>query len=444
MGNNVEPLDQDPDLQQSRRSDAIHLGAAEENSVPDLLHAIRSHLNMDVAFVSEFTQGQRLFRYVDSDWLDNPLKIDDGHPLEESYCQRIVDGRLPELIPDTGRHPAARALAITSDLPIGAYLGVPIRLSDGSIYGAFCCLSRTNDTTLNTRDLNLMRVFADLASKMIERENKRRAKRYSSQARIERVLSGEGLSIVYQPIFDLRRKRVSGYEALARFADELTAASPDEWFRDAHLAGLGVALELHAIQAALRIMPRLDSALSIAVNVSPDTVRDQRLHVLLENISAQRLVLEITEHAAVDRYELIAQCLTPYRERGLKIAVDDAGAGYASFRHILNLAPDYIKLDMSLTRDIDADPARRALAAALIHFAAETGSTLVAEGVETAAELATLQELGVNKAQGYFLGRPISAAQLLNHSAAPEAGGNHALIGSKTQEKQQRSPKPHA
>lgn len=93
--------------------------------------------------------------------------------------------------------------------------------------------------------------------------------------------------------------------------------------------------------------------------------------------------------------------------------MDDAGAGYASFRHILNLGPDRIKLDMSLTRDIDADPARRALAAALIHFSAETGSTLVTEGVETAAELATLKELRVNKAQGYFLGRPISAAQLI-------------------------------
>ena len=155
---------------------------------------------------------------------------------------------------------------------------------------------------------------------------------------------------------------------------------------------------------------------------------DPRFDTLLQRIpSLDRLVLEITEHAAVDHYEAIAERLKTYRERGLKIAVDDAGAGYASFRHILNLGPNRIKLDMSLTRDIDADPARRALAAALIHFSAETGSTLVAEGVETAAELATLKELGVNKAQGYFLGRPISAAQLLNHPLQAEAGGNHQL-----------------
>jgi EAL domain-containing protein (putative c-di-GMP-specific phosphodiesterase class I) len=165
----------------------------------------------------------------------------------------------------------------------------------------------------------------------------------------------------------------------------------------------------------MRILPLLEKTLDLAVNASPETVLDPRLDTLLHSIpSPERLVLEITEHAAVDHYEAIAQRLKSYRTRGLKIAVDDAGAGYASFRHILNLVPDRIKLDMSLTRDIDVDPARRALAAALIHFSAETGSTLVAEGVETAAELATLQELGVNKAQGYFLGRPISAEKLLN------------------------------
>ncbi|MDQ3570948.1 MAG: EAL domain-containing protein, partial [Actinomycetota bacterium] len=94
------------------------------------------------------------------------------------------------------------------------------------------------------------------------------------------------------------------------------------------------------------------------------------------------------------------------RQRGLRVAVDDAGAGYASFRHILRLRPDIIKLDMALTRDIDRDPARRALAAALITFAENTGSTIVAEGVETAEELHALRQLGVTAAQGYYLGRP--------------------------------------
>ncbi len=434
MGNNAESLNQplhpNPELQQLFQPDLGRNGPAEENSVPDILHAIRNHLNMEVAFVAEFTRGQRIFRYVDSDWQNNPIKINQGNPLEESYCQRVVDGRLPELIQDACVHPEALRLGVTQAIPVGAHMSVPIRLSDGSIYGTFCCFSRTGDKSLNLRDLSLMRVFAELATKMIERERKLSTLRNDSRARIERVLSGQGLSMVYQPIVDINRKQIAGYEALARFRDELSAAGPDQWFRNAHLAGLGVELELHAIETALRILPQLDKTLDIAVNASPETILDPRLAALFERTtSTDRVVLEITEHAAVERYEAIAQCLKPYRERGLKIAVDDAGAGYASFRHILNLNPDRIKLDMSLTRDIDADPARRALAAALIHFSAETGSTLVAEGVETAAELATLKELGVNKAQGYFVGRPISAAQLLNHPALPEGGGNHALIG---------------
>ncbi len=164
-----------------------------------------------------------------------------------------------------------------------------------------------------------------------------------------------------------------------------------------------------AIEQALAILPQLNDGLDIGVNASPETILDVRFDQLLARTpDVGRIVLEITEHAAVERYEEIAARLKPYRDSGLQIAVDDAGAGYASFRHILNLEPDRIKLDMSLTRDIDIDPARRALAAALIHFSTDTGSTLVAEGVETAAEAATLIELGVGRAQGYFLGRPMT------------------------------------
>ena len=132
------------------------------------------------------------------------------------------------------------------------------------------------------------------------------------------------------------------------------------------------------------------------------------LDAVLAGFPFERLMLEVTEHASVDDYSLIAAALKPLRERRLKLAVDDAGAGYASFRHILKLQPDVIKLDVSLIRKIDSDTGCRALAAALIRFAEETGSKIVAEGVETVAELQALCELKVNKAQGYLLGRPAS------------------------------------
>jgi EAL domain-containing protein (putative c-di-GMP-specific phosphodiesterase class I) len=117
-------------------------------------------------------------------------------------------------------------------------------------------------------------------------------------------------------------------------------------------------------------------------------------------------VLELTEHASVGNYGRLADALDPLRVRGVRVAVDDAGAGFASFRHILNLNPDIIKLDMALTRGIQADPVRRALASALVTFARELHAVIVAEGIETEAELKALRSLGVGYGQGFFLARP--------------------------------------
>lgn len=403
------------------------IGQSESNSVPDILRAIRTHLKMEVAFVSEFVGGRRVFRYVDSEWASNPVQIDCGDPLEQSYCQRVVDGRMPELMHNAQKNAVAAELPATLEIPVGAHMSVPIRLSDGSVYGTFCCFSRSADPSLTVRDLSLMKVFAELAAKMIDRERALSLSQNSSRERIQQILTGNTMFMVYQPIFDLQNGHIAGFESLARFA-ATPVRGPDRWFNDAHAAGLGVALELRAIELAFAALPHFHEGIYLAVNASPDTVLDPRFSELLERLpSFQNIVLEITEHSAVERYETIGARLKTYRQRGLQIAVDDAGAGYASFRHILNLEPDRIKLDMSLTRHIDVDPARRALAAALIHFSADTGSQLIAEGVETAGEFATLLELGVDKAQGYFLGRPMSLQGLLNSGelSQPEDQRSH-------------------
>jgi EAL domain-containing protein (putative c-di-GMP-specific phosphodiesterase class I) len=119
-----------------------------------------------------------------------------------------------------------------------------------------------------------------------------------------------------------------------------------------------------------------------------------------------RIVVEITEHEAVEDYAALVRSLDTLRGLGCRVAIDDAGAGFASLRHTLQLAPDIVKVDISLTRDIDSDRGRRALASALISFADEMGMTIVAEGIESQAELDTLRELGVIYGQGYFLAEP--------------------------------------
>lgn len=371
----------------------------------DALRAIRVHLGMQVAFVGEFSGGRRVFRYVNAESGAPPIRAGDFGPLDESYCQRVVDGRLPELIHDATRLPAALELPVTMALPVGAHLSVPIRMHDGSVYGTFCCFSTTPDPSLQERDLAIMRVFADFAAKQIERQREASRALAEAERRVRGVLDSGGVTIVYQPVYRLSEHRIVGFEALSRFTAPPVRA-PDVWFKEAAQVGLGEALEMAAIKAALDGLARLPADVYLTINISPDNVTNGALARLLAKRAIDRVVLEVTEHVPIADYAQFEAALAPLRRRGLRLAVDDAGAGYASFRHIINLQPDFIKLDMSITRDIDTDRTRRALAAALIRFAEETGSRIIAEGVETESELAVLRKLGVDKAQGYLLGRP--------------------------------------
>lgn len=382
----------------------LRIGAASQ-ILPDLLRALRTHLRMDVAFVSQFEDGRRVFRYVDGAPHAQVIRTGDGDPLEDSYCQRVIDGRLPELIQNAQENPAARELPVTAALPVGSHLSVPIKLSDGSVYGTFCCFSFLSREGLKESHVDLMRVMADVASGFIERELEVARAHAAKRRAIESVLSDDSMSMVYQPIKEIDSGRIVGFEALARFSAQ-PRRSPDVWFNDASEVGLSHLLEIRAIEKALQALDRLPGNAYISCNVSPDVAMRSELGRVLQDVPLHRVVLEITEHAHVSDYHELAVALAPLRQRGLRLAVDDAGAGYASFRHILSLGPDIIKLDLSLTRDIDSDPGRRALAAALIRFAQETGCRLVAEGVETEAELAALRALGVQKAQGYLIGKP--------------------------------------
>jgi EAL domain-containing protein (putative c-di-GMP-specific phosphodiesterase class I)/AmiR/NasT family two-component response regulator len=227
----------------------------------------------------------------------------------------------------------------------------------------------------------------------------------SKRDRIERILSEQRLTCVFQPVVHLPSRSITGVEALARFPIE-PARGPDRWFTEAAEVGLAVPLELLAVETALRALKDLPQTVFLAVNVSPPTVLSPELAEMLTGPRCRRLVLELTEHVQVEDYDALTAALELPRARGVRLAVDDTGAGFASLQHLLGLAPDVVKLDISLTRGIDRDAARRALAGALVLFTAEIGAILIAEGVETASELQALEQLGVQYAQGYHLGRP--------------------------------------
>jgi EAL domain-containing protein (putative c-di-GMP-specific phosphodiesterase class I) len=178
------------------------------------------------------------------------------------------------------------------------------------------------------------------------------------------------------------------------------------WFRQAADVGLGEALELLAIERAIEAFDTLPAAASLSVNASPDTLCSPKLIDIVRAAPADRLIVELTEHAVIADYARFNAAVSGLRERGIRLAVDDAGSGFASLRHILDVHPEIIKLDMALTRHIDRDDGRRALASALCDFAGNLGAQVIAEGIEEQQELDELLGLGIEYGQGYLLGRP--------------------------------------
>jgi EAL domain-containing protein (putative c-di-GMP-specific phosphodiesterase class I) len=248
-------------------------------------------------------------------------------------------------------------------------------------------------------------VVQELAGQL-ERQERESSLRRGELERIQAVLDQPSLlRMVHQPIVGLHDGQLAGVEALARF-DAEPDRPPDVWFAEAAAAGLALELELAAVHAALADLERVPDGAYLSLNMSPGTAISAHSGELLSRFPPGRIVIEVTEHARVDDYQKLGASLRDLRERGARVAIDDAGAGFASLRHILKLEPDLIKLDMTLTRGIDADRAKRALAAGLISFAAEIDAAIVAEGIETEGELEALRNLGVLFGQGYFLAKP--------------------------------------
>jgi EAL domain-containing protein (putative c-di-GMP-specific phosphodiesterase class I) len=223
-------------------------------------------------------------------------------------------------------------------------------------------------------------------------------------ARIRRAVSGEGLSMEFQPIFDLRDGGVTGVEALARFALE-PRRGPDAWFREAAEAGLGVDLELAAVRVALAGLDAVTEGLFMGLNVSPWVMASGGLSPLLAGLEP-RIVLEVGEgwFGAADGG--VRQASQVLREAGARFSVDDAGHDDAALSGALELHPDFVKLDIPVCRNVHLDPVGSRRVAELVAAATASGARPVAEGVQAQGEVQTLRGLGVAFGQGYFLALP--------------------------------------
>jgi diguanylate cyclase (GGDEF)-like protein len=231
----------------------------------------------------------------------------------------------------------------------------------------------------------------------------------------------QSITPVFQPIFDLRSLDVVGYEALSRFPAD-SGRTTQEWFDLAHRHGLATALEGAAAKAAMAI-PGRPAGSSLSLNVSPEVLLHGREHLGLPD-DLSNITIEVTEDALVTEGVELEQALLDLRARGARIAVDDAGAGYAGFAQLVRVRPDVIKLDRSLIENVNTDPTKAAVVKAFVGYAGDTGALICAEGIETQGELHCVTRLGVATAQGFLLGRPLACwATALAESPQPVPAG---------------------
>lgn len=257
------------------------------------------------------------------------------------------------------------------------------------------------------RHLSALAHFGALASGLLGPGLAARQHDADLQAELQRVITQKAFSPVFQPVVRLADRRPIAYEALTRFNDGI---SPERRFADAEAVGLGVDLETATLRAVMEAADALPRDLTLSVNVSPRLVTD---HGALRELLAQTsrpMILEITEHEPIADYDAFREAVS-----GLDVAVDwavdDAGAGYASLRHIIELRPQYVKLDHGLVRGVNADPIRQALIAGMLHFAGSIGLSIIAEGIEAEAERLTLHGLGIDLGQGFLFGAPKPAQE---------------------------------
>lgn len=374
-----------------------------ERSMRDLVDALRRHLSMEVAFIGELTDRQRILRVVAAQGPDGP-RSGRADPEAESHCAQVVEGRLPEILGDISEHPTAAGLQAVRDLEIAAYIEVPLRLPGGELYGTLCCYDRTENNSLGERDLALMRAVAEVLGERIARRRKEDQEAYAFRAALTSTLGSDAIQVAWQPIVRVNDRQPIGNEALARFP-EIPQIATGEMFMMARRLTPDLNLDMQVLERVLAQRGKDDGGQLRFINAWPELLTESRFFDLIKR-AGKDVVIELVEDPATIPTEMLKQAAMRVRRYGLRVAIDDVGTGHSNLARLVEICPDYIKLDRSLIREIDRDPAKQALVATFVSFSERIGGQIVAEGVERAAELEVLADLRVPLAQGFYIGRP--------------------------------------
>lgn len=370
----------------------------------------------DVRFASiaifEFGDRLRSLAAVGRDRVEIPSLIPTGvwavaaRRRTRQLREGVAHGTMREVW--TADRPSAMAVAYAR-LGVAALAAVPLHVGDDVI--GFVQIGAGGVDALQKLEpsLPILEIFGAVSSMLLDRNLRTAHRAQEDRQFVERVIAHSAFRPVFQPIVALASGRVVGFEALTRFAD---GTPPDQRFAAAARVGLGAELEAATLEAAITQSTMLPASAFLNLNISAAFLEDpSRLAYLIWKAKSRSIVLEITEHDQIDDYDRLRDNLS---ELGapVRIAVDDAGAGFSSLRHILELRPDFIKLDRALVTRIDVDRVRQGLVAGLQHFAEASGASIIAEGIETIAERDAVSALGVDLGQGYLLGKPAAVADV--------------------------------
>ena len=386
------------------------LGTSEQ-IIRDALSMMRNHLGMDAGLLTEFVGNVVEFRCVDTGAQSDVFRQQTSWPIEAFLCSRVLLGEVPSIIPDVAKHDALRDIGIVQQLGIGAAMCLTIRRIDGTPHGMLCFFSHEAKPDLLKHDFGAVQMFAKLVEREVQRQIVAEATKTADRDVIEDLIQTRAFEVFGQPITDLKTRKVSGYEALCRFT-RFSDVPSETVFAFARKVGFQARLETAIMSEAMERARNLPAGRYLSINAAPSTVACPGFRARFDGYDLSRIILEMTEHQEVEDYPQLLALLAPLRAQGLRIAVDDAGTGFSGLHQIIQLQPDMIKLDRALVAGIDTDQAKRAMCAAMVHYAGESGAFLVAEGVETAAEADELIRLGVSHAQGFYFGRPLPLSML--------------------------------
>ena len=374
----------------------------------ELLDVLRQHLDMDAAALAIWLDRQLVIQLFAGD--GRGFGLTPGITLRggDQLYRDVSKERIPTICRDVrGDDRTRRSLALQR-LDVGAYAMTTLTDARDQPYGLLFCLTHEARPALQARH----RQFVDLIAAFLRDSLLDLRQMWQTRSEIwssvSSVIDAGGPRMAFQPIVRLDSGTVCAVEALARFSARRRGRlqTTEDWFRDARLIGLSTELDLAAIGRAAQVLPHLPAEMKLAVNASPTTVATGLFDFVSRLTDRDRLIVEITEQEDYTVGPDTVQAVRRLRELGIRIAIDDAGTGYAGLEKLVQLRPDIIKIDHVFTCGIDRDPARRALTAGLVALAGEIGGVVIAEGIETRSERDAVLKAGVRYGQGYYLGRP--------------------------------------